>query len=394
VREPLKTFSVGFREASADELPFARQVARAIGAEHHEVCVRPEEYLEALPELIWSQDEPLAFTSNVPLYFVSRLAERHVKVVLTGEGADELFLGYNRYRVTVWNERLGRLAGAALPGGARRALRHLVPRLPAPARRYLSRSFLALDPTSRALFFDNFAVFPERQLREVLAAGRGDRDPYAVGLRCYAEAAGNSLDRMSAVDLQTYLCELLMKQDRMSMAASIESRVPFLDDRLVAHVARLPSRVKLRGWQTKAVLRRAAAGLVPPGILTRRKMGFPVPFGEWLRGSFGPVLDEFVLSSRSLDRGWFRAERVRALADEHRRGQAAHGERLWLLVNFEIWQRIFCDGEPPDEVMRPVWRRQGRQYASAVDQDGRPVAARLRRPAADVPDRVGAVARP
>jgi asparagine synthase (glutamine-hydrolysing) len=390
---PLQTFSVGFREASADELPYARMVARAIGAHHHELRVTPDAFAEALPELVWCQDEPLAFTSNVPLYFVSRLAERHVKVVLTGEGADELFLGYNRYRVTLWNERLGGLLGAALPPRARRAVRALTRRLPAAARRYLSRSFLALDPTSRALFFDNFAVFPERRLQGLLAAPTLDRDPYAYGLRCYGEAGGGCLDRMSAADLQTYLCELLMKQDRMSMAASIESRVPFLDDQLVARVARLPSRLKLRGWRTKAVLRRAVSGLLPPEILTRRKMGFPVPFGDWLRDGFRPLVDEFVLSGRALDRGWLRPEGVRTLVEEHRRGRAAHGERLWLLINLELWQRIFCDGERPGDVLGPVRRRQGRTHANPVGQDGRSVAARHGRTAADLPDRVGVVAR-
>jgi asparagine synthase (glutamine-hydrolysing) len=391
VSGPLQTFSVGFREESANELPYARAVARAIGAEHREVHVTPGEYFEALPDLVWRQDEPLAFTSNVPLYFVSRLAQPHVKVVLTGEGADELFLGYNRYRVTLWNGRLGAMLGMVLPRALRRELRGLVPWLPRRARRYVSRSFLALDSTCRALFFDNFAVFPHLQQRRLFAGHGNDRDPYEYGLRCYQQAAGGPLDRMSATDLQTYLCELLMKQDRMSMAASIESRVPFLDDALVEQVARMPSRLKLRAWRTKAVLRRAVAGLLPPEILTRRKMGFPVPFGPWVRNGFRPVVNEFVVGDRALARGWFHRDRVRDLVDEHCGGVADHGERLWLLTNLEIWQRIYCDGERPADIMRPVWRRQGRRHASGMDQDGRPVAARFGRPSADVSDRVGAV---
>ncbi len=394
VTGPLQTFSVGFDEASADELPYARRVARAIGADHHEVRVAPEEFFEALPELIWHQDEPLAFTSNVPLYFVSRLAQQHVKVVLTGEGADELFLGYNRYRVTLWNQRFARVFGAAVPAGVRRNVRRGIRQLPARARRYLSRSFLALHTTSRELFFDNFAVFPDRERHALVARGGDGRDPYRFGLRCYTQAGGGPLDRMSATDLQTYLCELLMKQDRMSMAASIESRVPFLDDALVAEVAGMPSRLKLRAWETKAVLRRAVTSLLPTDILTRRKMGFPVPFAQWLRQGFTPIVDEFVLGDRAIGRGWFHRQRVRQLVDEHRHGVADHGERLWLLINLEIWQRIFCDGERPVEVMRPVWRRPGRRHARAVDQDGGPLAARFGRPAADVPDRLGVGARP
>jgi len=392
VAGPLQTFSVGFDEASADELPYARVVAQAIGADHHEVRVTPEEFFEALPDLIWHQDEPLAFTSNVPLYFVSRLAQEHVKGLLTGEGADELFLGSNRYRVTLWNQRFAGLFGAMVPAVLRRGVRRGIRHLPSPARRYLDRSFLALHSTSRALFFDNFAVFPDRERHRLVARGGDGRDPYRFGLRCYSQARGGPLDRMSATDLQTHLCELLMKQDRMSMATSIESRVPFLDDDLVAEVARMPSQLKLRAWRTKAVLRRAVTDLLPAQILTRRNRGFPVPFGVWVRDRFAPIVDEFVLGDRAIGRGWFHRQRVRQLVEEHRRGAADHGERLWLLINLEIWQRIFCDGDRPVEIMRPVWRRQGRRHA--VDHEGGPLAARLRRPSADVPDRLGVGARP
>jgi asparagine synthase (glutamine-hydrolysing) len=136
-----------------------------------------------------------------------------------------------------------------------------------------------------------------------------------------------------------------MKQDQMSMAASIESRVPFLDHEFVEHVVTLPGRYKLRGWETKAVLREALRDLVPPQILTRRKMGFPVPVGRWLRGPFWPMVEEFVLGPRALQRGLFEPSFLRHLGDEHRTGRAEHGDRLWLLANLEIWQRIFLDGE-------------------------------------------------
>ena len=131
------------------------------------------------------------------------------------------------------------------------------------------------------------------------------------------------------------------------MAASVESRVPYLDHELVEYAAALPARVKLRGWQTKVVLREALRDLVPRAILTRRKMGFPVPVGGWLRGPFWPIVDEFVLSPRALGRGFFQPAGLRHLAEEHRAGRAEHGDRLWLLVNLEIWQRIFLDGEEP-----------------------------------------------
>jgi len=142
-----------------------------------------------------------------------------------------------------------------------------------------------------------------------------------------------------------------MKQDQMSMAASVESRVPYLDHEFVERVTAIPGRVKLRGWQTKAVLRAALRDLVPREILTRRKMGFPVPVGRWFRGAFWPVVREFVLGRRALERGLFQPAFLRRLADEHRTGTAEHGARLWLLVNLEIWQRIFVDAEDPAGVM-------------------------------------------
>jgi asparagine synthase (glutamine-hydrolysing) len=385
---PLQTFSVGFHEPEGNELPHARAVAEALGARHREVCLDAEAFFDALPGLIWNQDEPMAFSSGVPLHAVSRLAREHVKVVLTGEGADELFLGYNRYRVTYWNERIGSRY-ASLPAGLRRAVRYGVATLPRRAQRYASRSFLGIDADGRSSFFENFAVFRGGELTRLLADAAESRpDPHAFGQRCYDAASGGPLERMSATDLQTYLGELLMKQDRMSMAASIESRVPFLDDDLVDLVVGLPGRLKLRGWRTKAVLRAAVAGLVPAAILSRRKMGFPVPLSRWLRGTHRGIVREFVTGPRTLSRGLFRREVLHALVDEHDAGAADHGERLWLLINLEIWQRIFCDGEAPADILRPVRRRPGRTHATGVDQGGRPVAAQHGWAAPDVPDPV------
>jgi asparagine synthase (glutamine-hydrolysing) len=207
---------------------------------------------------------------------------------------------------------------------------------------------------ARELFFENFAVFPAALLRRLLR--RPDlvaaHDPYTAGLRAWAAAPGGALDRMSHAELETHLVELLMKQDQMSMAASIESRVPFLDHELVEYVAAMPGALKVRGWQTKAVLRAALAGLVPREILSRRKMGFPVPVGRWLRGAFWPLVEDLVLGERALARGLLDPAPLRRLAAEHRAGAADHWERLWLLVNLELWQRIALDGEDPPDVVR------------------------------------------
>jgi len=354
MREPVRTFAVGFAEREADELAYARLAARASKAVHREVVVSPGDFFKELPRLVWHEDEPIAFPSSVPLYFVSRLARDHVKVVLTGEGADELFLGYNRYRVTAWNQWLGRPYWSLLPSRARRRVAGLARSLPLGLGRYAERSFLALDPVPRSLFCENFAVFSDSHRHRVLRepAFPGPRDPYRETLRCYEESGGGVLDRMSRADLQTYLVRLLMKQDRMSMAASIESRVPFLDHELVEHVVALPGRLKLRGLTTKAVLRDAFRPLVPRPILTRPKMGFPVPVGRWLRGPFWPVVQEFVLGPRALGRGLLDGAFVKELAEEHRSGRVFHGDRLWLLVNLEIWNRVFVDGEEAGAVMQ------------------------------------------
>jgi asparagine synthase (glutamine-hydrolysing) len=347
VKEPIRAFTVSFAEREADESAHAHAVARAIGAHNHRVVVSPQDFFCALPKLVWHEDEPIAFPSSVPLYFVSRLAREHgVKVVLTGEGADELFLGYQRYRVTAWNERLGRPLWA-LTGGSQARMRAWIERLPARVRRYASRTFLALDSGPRSLFFDNFAVFPHARQRELFAQpGALSHDPYAAGMQLYQQAQGGFLERASFVDLQTYLVELLMKQDQMSMAASIESRVPFLDHRFVERVVALPTACKVRGFETKAVLREAMRDVLPKSILQRRKLGFPVPVGSWLRGPFASVVNDLVLSPRALARGWFRREALERLYAEHRAG-ANHGQRLWLLANLELWQRIFIDGEEP-----------------------------------------------
>ncbi|HYV84806.1 MAG TPA: asparagine synthase (glutamine-hydrolyzing) [Patescibacteria group bacterium] len=349
---PLHTFSVGFAEPEANELAWARQAAGALGARHHEVVLGAPEFFAALPRLVWHEDEPIAFPSSVPLHFVSRLAARHVKVVLTGEGADELFLGYNRYRVTRWNESLGRLYRAVTPRPLRGAVRRGLAGLPGRLRRDAGRTFLALEGGPRQMFYENFSVFPERLRREILLEpGRlAERDPHAEGIDRYRDGPGDSLGRMSRADLGTYLVELLMKQDQMSMAASIESRVPFLDHELVEYVFSLPSSVKLRGLTGKAILRRALRGVVPRPILERRKMGFPVPFGRWLRGPLLAAPPEFVLGPRARERRLFDPIALDRLVAEHATGAADHGQRLWLLTGLEIWMRIFVDGEEPERI--------------------------------------------
>lgn len=373
--EPVNTFSVGFKEQSANELHYARVAAKAMGSRHREITVAPEQFFTALPHLVWHEDEPIAFTSSVPLHFVSMLAKDHIKVVLTGEGADELFLGYDfRYRATVWNKRLGDIYSSLCPSRLRGSIAELVPNLPGPLRRYVERSFLKLGTDPRQMFFENFSLFNHGQRAGLLAGtnSAGHHDPYAESLQAYNLAGNDPLQSMSHADMQTYLVELLMKQDQMSMSASLESRVPFLDHELVEKVASIPGNQKLRFWQTKALLRESMGDIIPKQILHRKKMGFPVPTGGWLRDRFWPIVEEFVLSPRALDRGYFNAEYLQILAMQHRRGKANHGDRLWLLINFEMWQRIFVDGQHPSSVY------EGKVKSLQLTQSGVPQQAALR----------------
>ena len=351
VDEPIKTFSVAFKEREANELEYARLVARAYNTDHHEVVVSPEDFFAALPDLIWHEDEPLAHPSSVALYFVSRLAAQHVKVVLTGEGSDELMAGYARYRKTILNLAVGERYHRMVPAGVRDLIRGQIAGMSASKlRAKLSRTFLSLSADIESIYFDNFAVFPRSAQQQLLTRDTVDRihgiDPYAGVRRVLSETDAESLlDRLLYADIKTYLHELLMKQDQMSMAASLESRVPFLDHKLVEFTSSLPERLKLRRWTTKYVLRQSMKGVLPEQILTRPKMGFPVPIGAWFRGAYAPVLDEYVLGSRALERGIFNADTVRTLVNEHKGGVANHSERLWSLVNLEMWFRRFIDGE-------------------------------------------------
>ena len=352
VHDRLRTFAVGFDDDASNELPYARLAARAVGAQHHEVTVSPDEFFNALPRLVWHEDEPIAFPSSIALHFVSRLARPHVKVVLTGEGSDELFMGYAWYRLTALNERLGRPYWRLAPETVRRGIRQAVPHLPRAIGRYASRTFLMFDPGIRSVLYENFAVFPELGRRSLLRdKSLADAvDPYREQLRCFEETPGSTLHRMSHADLQTYLVELLMKQDQMSMAASIESRVPFLDHELVEYGVTMPDRFKVRGWTAKAVLREALKDRIPREILRRRKLGFPVPFGRWARERFSASIRSTVLGPRALERGLFEPAVLERLVSEHEAGAVNHADRLWCLLNLELWQRIFLDGEEPAEL--------------------------------------------
>ncbi len=369
---PIKTFSVAFAEREANELQYARLVSERYRTDHHEIVVTPEQFWDALPQLIWHEDEPIAHPSSVALNFVSRLAGEHVKVVLTGEGSDETLAGYNRYRVTMANMRLGGMWERVVPDGVRHAISDAIGDAgSAGVRGKLARTFLARPANLDAMYFDNFAVFAPHRISALLSAEARTAVRGVDAYQAYHDAIASSdaptlLGRLLYADTKTYLHELLMKQDQMSMAASIESRVPFLDHPLAEFAARMPERMKLRGLTTKYILRQAMKDRLPAEILSRKKMGFPVPVGTWFRGPWHHLLQEFVTSDRAFSRGLFTPDIVRRLVAGHVAGEN-HTERLWALLTLEIWQRIFLDGEEPASIrMRP---------APATVSLSRPVAA-------------------
>jgi asparagine synthase (glutamine-hydrolysing) len=351
IDRPLQTFSVAFKDRAFSELDYARQVATAIKADSHEIVIDDQDFFGALPRLIWHEDEPIAHPSSVPLYFVSALARDHVKVVLTGEGSDELLAGYGKYPRALVNWRAAAAYGV-VPAPLRTWIAEsLVPHLPSQLGRYAQRSFLAMPRTPEAMFFDNFAAIGLRRQASLLSpalASQATAERAYGASRAYFDAANGqstTLDRLLYTDLKTYLVELLMKQDQMSMAASIESRVPFLDHRLVEFAAGLPARMKLRGFRTKWILREAVRDIVPREILTRKKMGFPVPFGAWMKGAWGDVARDVLLDPRSRQRGIIEPAAVERLIAAHASGEAEGGDALWGLLNLELWYRTHIDGD-------------------------------------------------
>jgi asparagine synthase (glutamine-hydrolysing) len=362
-REPVETFSVGYAEQAYSELPFARAVAEHIYSRHYEVLVGERDFFGALPHLIWHEDEPIVWPSSVSLYFVARLARERVTVVLTGEGADETLAGYTRYAFTLKNAAMDRAYRSVVPSFLRRGLRNSIATssmLGATLRRKLEHTFLAKDGNSWASFyFDNFfSAFGEAE-QNVLLTGEFAREAapstaYKNVVESWEHSSGEMLQRLLYTDIKTYLVELLMKQDNMSMAASIESRVPFLDHVLVEFATRIPREVQIQGLAGKRILKKGVEDLLPHSILYRQKLGFPTPWSGWLAGPRLETIREMLLEPRSQDRGYFRREAIEKLFDEHRDKHRDNYDRIWRLLNLELWHRVCLEGEAHGEVGEPA----------------------------------------
>jgi asparagine synthase (glutamine-hydrolysing) len=343
---PVKTFSVGYREEAYSELNYAATVAAAIGTEHYEVRMGRDDFFGALARLIWHEDEPITWPSSVSLYFVSRLAAQQVKVVLTGEGSDELFGGYERYSLNLLNLRAARLYRLA-PAFLRRMVRRQVetsPLLGASLRRKIGHTVLGRDCGMESLYLDNFyGAFGSAEQQALRPAAAGA--VYGNYLRYWnAWPDASPLRRMLYADQKTYLVELLMKQDQMSMACSIESRVPFLDHEFVEFAMAMPDRMKIRGGEQKYVLKKAVADLLPESIVYRKKMGFPTPLRAWLRDAeCAPLLESLGKSGGFLS-GYLNLASVREMVALHQAGRHDATDRIWRLLNLELWGQAFFNG--------------------------------------------------
>src|SRR5215831_12785040 len=349
--DQIQTFAVGYGEEEFSELPYARQVAAHIKSDHHEVRLSREEFFECLPRLIWHEDEPIVWPSSVSLYYVARLARERVVVVLTGEGSDETLAGYTRYAWTLLNSKMDRTYRTLSPAFLRNWVRQGIGAAPLSAalHRKLEHTFLMRDGASwPSFYFDNFySAFSANEFKHLLTseALESAGPAYAGSMEPWERSSGELLHRLLYTDLNSYLIELLMKQDQMSMAASVESRVPFLDHPLVEFTARIPGDYQIEGMAGKFVLKQAVEDLLPHDIIYRKKMGFPTPWAYWLAGPQLEQIQTLLTEPRSAARGLFRPDAISRIFAEHRATHRDHGNRIWRLLNLELWHRVCLEGD-------------------------------------------------
>ncbi len=358
--QPVKTYSIGFRDESGgsyyNELPYAREVAQRFGTDHREIVVDPD-VAELLPGLIWHLDEPVADAAFVTTFLVAEFARQDVTVILSGVGGDELFGGYKRY-LDDYYQKIYRL----VPAAVRRAL--LVPlarRLPSDRHSKL----LDLSRLARTFVLSSELPFDARYRSYVQLFDDAERGRLLIGdghnaRDCLDEAfeasrSDDSLRYLMEIDLRTQLPDdLLALTDKMTMATSLECRVPFLDHRLVELGARIPGEHKIRGRRLKHVLKNSLADVLPDGILNRRKRGFGAPMGAWLKKELSAYLG-LVLSREAIEkRGFFAWETVQQTIAMHARNERDYTDHLLALMNFELWCRVYLDGMPPADIVESL----------------------------------------
>ncbi|MCX6623978.1 MAG: asparagine synthase (glutamine-hydrolyzing) [Acidobacteria bacterium] len=337
--EPLKTFSIGFSEPDYNELEHARVVAKAFRTDHHELTLGPDA-LEQLGDLAWHLDEPFGDSSAIPTYMVSRLAAKSVKVVLSGDGGDELFAGYDKYLVEQ-RER----GYTPLPALARSVVGKISRMMPDGMR---GRNFLRhMSLAGGERYLDAFTLFRRDDMKKLFRPDvfelLAPYEPWRPKAACLESGNGNWLSALQRLDVKNYLpLDILTKVDRMSMAHSIETRVPLLDHKLVEFAATIPPGMNLHGGTTKYVLKQAMRGILPNGIIDRPKRGFAIPLGYWFRGKLGAYVRELLLGESAGSRGFFNGPYIESLIAQHESGRNLDLQ-LWTLISFELWARVFLD---------------------------------------------------
>ncbi len=338
----VSTFSIGFEgDDSFDETPYAKKVARHLDTDHTAFRVAPDA-MRLLSDLVWHHDQPFADSSAIPTYLVSQLTRERVTVALTGDGGDELFAGYERFYAADLMRKLNFLPAPMLRGAAA-----LLRRLPegtgyyspvTRARRFAQAASQNLD----AAYFDLVRVFDRAMLARVCPRATES----AIDFDRYIDSAQpHPIARLVEANMRSYLPDdLLIKADRASMQASLEARAPFLDHELAEYAATIPFNLKLRGARTKHILKEAARGLLPDAIIERKKHGFGLPLGAWLRRDMAPARD-ILLSRRARERGLLQMSVVERLIAEHESGARDHNRQLWALLTLEEWHRQFVDSQ-------------------------------------------------
>lgn len=332
----IKTFSVGFKRDGFSEIDVAKETAEKLGVENISYVISPEEYMNEVPKIMWYMDDPLADPACVPLYFVAREARKHVTVVLSGEGADELFGGYNIYRepqsLEVFNK---------MPQFGKTFLKWLSKLMPEGMK---GKSFIERGVTPmEERYIGNAKMFSEEEKRELLYTYRSDLHYTDITKPLYAESKGfDPVDRMQYIDIHTWMRgDILLKADRVTMAHSLELRVPFLDKEVFAVAAKIPTSLKTADGTTKYVLRKAAEGIVPDHVLNRKKLGFPVPIRHWLKDEMNDWAKKIIRESNTDH--LIQKDYVLRLLDEHCQGKRDNSRKIWTVLMFMVWHQVYIE---------------------------------------------------
>ncbi|MBP3040096.1 asparagine synthase (glutamine-hydrolyzing) [Bacillaceae bacterium Marseille-Q3522] len=336
----IQTFSVGFEHNGFSEIDVAKETAEKLGLENISYIITPEEYMKEFPKIMWHMDDPLADPACVPLYFVSREARKHVTVVLSGEGADELFGGYNIYREPQSLEIFNKIPAFTKP-----ILRSLAGKMPAGMK---GKSFIerGLTPMEER-YIGNAKMFSEEEKRELLNVYKEGLSYTDVTKPLYEESRGlNPVDRMQYIDIHTWMRgDILLKADKMTMAHSLELRVPFLDTEVFEVASKIPASLKTAHGTTKYILRQAVEGVVPDHVLHRKKLGFPVPIRHWLKKEMHDWAIEIIRESNT---GHFiNKNYALQLLDDHCAGKADNSRKIWTILAFMVWHQVYMEDKYP-----------------------------------------------